>query len=263
MRLIERHQISNETFGFIARNNFPTRWRRLAAAQFKSVCRTLAINLVFLVKKFVSRHGRIHVVRIHAPRRIKMSMMPGRGINGRHSVRIWRSRSGGRWTSGRSWRWLRRTGRARFRRSSIRRWRLRCRGRRRRGVCARRRCRLFFFGRSAFADVREIRTHSFLSKHYRPIKNIIARRASAFAPFAIDIRGRVIGTDLLAVAIDAAVGSVNTPAALGHARLRRWINVGSLFIHLRIERADLQIRNDGQADPGERERPKNSEEKRN
>src|SRR5438874_3105618 len=43
---------------------------------------------MFLVKKFVGRHGRISIIWTHASWRIKMSMMPGGRINRRHSVWI-------------------------------------------------------------------------------------------------------------------------------------------------------------------------------
>ena len=84
-------------------------------------------------------------------------------------------------------------------------------------VCRRRCGRFLFFRRGALANVAQIRTHPFLSEQHRPIKKIIARRAAALAPFAIDIRGRVIGTKLLAVAINAAVRGVNAPALFGHS----------------------------------------------
>jgi hypothetical protein len=82
-----------------------------------------------------------------------------------------------------------------------------------------------------------------------PLENVIARRAPAVSPFSLDIVGSVIGADLLAVTIDAAVRSVNAPAPLDHSRLRLWINVGAVLFHLRIEMSDLPIRDHGQPHP--------------
>jgi hypothetical protein len=102
----------------------------------------------------------------------------------------------------------------------------------------------FFLGRSGFADVGQIRAHSHFTEQRWPIENVIARRAAAVTPFwsrtgrgvsrAIDIGSGVIGADLFAVTIEAAVRDVNAPATLGHSRLRYWINVGALFVALRI-----------------------------
>src|SRR5207237_7945156 len=96
-------------------------------------------------------------------------------------------------------------------------------------------CLLAVLVRWGFATIRHIGTHSFLSKHYRAIKNIIARGAAAFSPFrtrrrpgvadTIDIRGVVIGTNLLAMAINAPIRGVNLAAAIGHARLRSGASV--------------------------------------
>ena len=72
----------------------------------------------------------------------------------------------------------------------------------------------------ARANVREVLSHSHFSEEYRPLKNVIARRAAAIAPFPLDIVRDVVGADLLAVAIDAAVCCVNVLAALEHSRLR-------------------------------------------
>src|SRR5205809_3197260 len=57
MRLIERHQISIETFGLVGWNNFPAWRRRVSALELQCVGRALATDRMFLVKKFVSRHG--------------------------------------------------------------------------------------------------------------------------------------------------------------------------------------------------------------
>src|SRR5204863_871192 len=112
---------------------------------------------------------------------------------------------------------------------------------------------LIFRGR-AFTNVGKIRTHAHFSEQDRPLKNVIARCAATFAPFAIDIGRDVTGADLLAVTIKTAVARVNATTALGHSGFRRRINIGAFLVHLRIEMSDLVIRNDGETDPRERER---------
>src|SRR5207247_6847954 len=104
-----------------------------------------------------------------------------------------------------------------------------------------------------------------------PIKNIITRGAAALSPFrtrrrpcvadTIDISGRVIGADLLTVAINAPVCRINPTAARGHARFRRRINVRALFVHLWVEGSDLQVGNNVQANQRDGERPKTSQKK--
>ena len=61
--------------------------------------------------------------------------------------------------------------------------------------------------------------------------------------FSIDVGSSILGAELLAVAINAAVSGVNVAAALDHSRLRHWIDIGAFFVHLRIEMPDLQIWN--------------------
>lgn len=109
--------------------------------------------------------------------------------------------------------------------------------------------------------IREIGTHSHFPKQHRTIENVIAWRAAAVAPFAIDIGSGVVGANLLAVAIDAAIRDINVASAFGHARLRSGIDVGAVLFHLRIEVADLDIRHEDQTEPGKGERPENSQEK--
>ena len=82
----------------------------------------------------------------------------------------------------------------------------------------------------ARADVCEVLSHSHFSKKYRALKKVIARCAAAIAPFSLDVVRGVIGADLLAVAINAAVGSVNPCATLKHSRLWLRINIRSLFV---------------------------------
>jgi hypothetical protein len=121
---------------------------------------------------------------------------------------------------------------------------------------------VFLFRRRARANIRKILAHAHLPQKYRALENIIARRAAAVAPFPLDIVGGVIGAHLLAVAINAAVRSVNAPAARDHSRLRHRINIGAFLVGLRIEMSDLPIWNDRQSHPGERERPEDSQKKR-
>jgi hypothetical protein len=118
---------------------------------------------------------------------------------------------------------------------------------RRRGcrTCGSRWLRTLLFRRRARANVGNVLAHAHFSEKYRPLENVIARRAAAVAPFALNIGGRVIGSHLLAVAIDAAVRGVNPRAALDHSRLRHRINIGAFLIGLGVEVADLPIRNDG------------------
>ena len=139
--------------------------------------------------------------------------------------------------------------RSRRSRSSLSR-RTSCRGRR------------FFRRGCARTDVCEILTHSHLAEEYRTIKNVISRCAAASAPFSLDIVSDVIGADLLAMAIDAAVCCVNAPAPLEHSRLRARINVRPLFVGFRIEMSNLPRRNDREPDPRERKRAKDSQKER-
>ncbi len=118
------------------------------------------------------------------------------------------------------------------------------------------------FCRRARANIRKILAHAHLRQKYRVLENVIARRAAAVAPLSLDIGGGVIGAHLLAVAINAAVRSVNAPAARDHSRLRHRINIGAFLVGLRIEMSDLPIWNDRQSHPGERERPEDSQKKR-
>ena len=111
---------------------------------------------------------------------------------------------------------------------------------------------VLFRGRG-FSDVRKIRTHPLFPEQHRATENVIARGAAALAPFrtrlrrsiafSIEVGSSILGAELLAVAINAAVGSVNVAAALGHSRLRHWIDIGAFFVGLRLEMSDLQIRN--------------------
>ena len=114
----------------------------------------------------------------------------------------------------------------------------------RRTSCSCRRRRFLCRG-CARANVCEVLAHSHFSEKYRPIENVITRRAAAIAPFPLDIVGDVVGADLLAMAIDAAVCCVNVPAPLEHSRLRARINVRPLFVGFRIEMSDLPRRDDG------------------
>jgi len=94
------------------------------------------------------------------------------------------------------------------------------------------------------------------------MENVIARRTAAIPPFSLDIVCDVIRADLLTVAINAAVGRVNSRAALEHSRLWPRINVRSLFVGFRIEMSDLPGRDDREAYPRKGERAENSKEER-
>lgn len=122
-----------------------------------------------------------------------------------------------------------------------------------RGVCV--------FDRRPLSDIREIRAHPHFAEKRGAIEQIVPRRAAAFAPFPIDVGSGVIGADLLGVTIDTAVRDIDATAAFRHAGLWRWINIGTLFVHLRIEMTDLQIRNQNQTRPRECERAEDPEEK--
>ena len=74
MRLIERHQISYETFGVVGWNNFPAFPWRFVASQMKSIGGLLPPDAAFLIEKLIGRHVRIQV---QAVRGIEMLMMPG------------------------------------------------------------------------------------------------------------------------------------------------------------------------------------------
>jgi hypothetical protein len=118
------------------------------------------------------------------------------------------------------------------------------------------------FGRRTFSNVREIRTHPHFPQQHGPLEEIIARRAAALAPFTIDVGRRIIGADLLAVAVNASVCRVNPPAALSHAGLRRGISIIPIFIHLRIEVSDLVIRDEDQTRPRKGEGAEDPEKER-
>jgi hypothetical protein len=118
----------------------------------------------------------------------------------------------------------------------------------------------FFLGRGGFADVGQIRAHAHFTEQRWPIENVIARCAPPVTPFwrrtwsgvalALDVGSGIIRAELFAVAIEATVRDVNVPAAFGHPRFRHWINVGALFVTLRIEMANLQIGNVSEPEPG-------------
>src|SRR5437016_4436915 len=91
MRLIQRHQVSDETFRIVTRNHFPTfRWRG-GAGEAECVRRTLVTDSAFFIEETIRGHVRIEV---DAARRIKMHVMPGRGVHRRLANRLlwpWRS----------------------------------------------------------------------------------------------------------------------------------------------------------------------------
>src|SRR5207249_9591308 len=108
---------------------------------------------------------------------------------------------------------------------------------------------IFLFRRRARNDIRKILAHTHFPLECWPLKNIIAWCAAAVAPFALDIVGRVIGTYLLAMTIDAAVRSINPRAAFDHSGLRLGVNIGAILFHLRVEMSDLPIRDHRQSHP--------------
>src|SRR5260370_3871935 len=80
MRLIARHQISDETFRIKSGNDLPTLWRSIGAGKLQSVDGRCITDLARLIKKTVRRHVRIDV---NAARRIEMLVMPGNGVDWR------------------------------------------------------------------------------------------------------------------------------------------------------------------------------------
>src|SRR5262249_15577151 len=163
-----------------------------------------------------------------------------------------------------------RAGRGCCRRSSrsCRRWRAlrRRRGRARPTSCSRSaacgRRRRFLWRGCARADVCEVLAHPHFSQEDRLVENVIAWCAAAIAPFSFDIVGDIIGAHLLAMTIDAAVGSVNVCATLEHSRLRPRINVRSLFVGFRVEISDLPGGDHREAYPRKGKRAEDSQEKR-
>ena len=132
------------------------------------------------------------------------------------------------------------------------------------------RWRGFFLGRRSLTNVRQVRSEPHFSDHRRAVENVIARRATPITPLwtrawscpalKIDIRSGVIGANLLAVTVKTTVCDVNAFAALGHSRFWHRINVGALFVALRFEMSNLQIRNVSEAEPGKGERRQESED---
>ena len=118
--------------------------------------------------------------------------------------------------------------------------------------------RALLFLRGARTDIREVLAHAHFPEKYWSLENVIPRGAAAVAPFSLDIIRRIIGTDLLAVTIGAAICSVNKRTALDHSRLRHWVNVCAFLVGLRIQMSDLPIWNNGQSHPGEGERAEDS-----
>src|SRR5438034_8465324 len=78
MRLIERHHVSDKAFRVVSGNNFPTFRRRVGTGKLQSIHGTCVTDSALFVKETISRHDRIEV---DAAWRIKVHMMPGRGIH--------------------------------------------------------------------------------------------------------------------------------------------------------------------------------------
>jgi hypothetical protein len=117
--------------------------------------------------------------------------------------------------------------------------------RRRRRICSCARRRALLFLRGTGTDIREVLPHAHFPEKYWALENVIPRSAAAVAPFSLDIIRRIIGTDLLAVTIEAAIRSVNKRTALDHSRLRHRVDVGAFLVGLRIQMSDLPIWNNG------------------
>ncbi len=75
---------------------------------------------------------------------------------------------------------------------------------------------LLFCGR-ARADIRDVLAHTHFTKKHWSLENIIAGRAAAVTPAPLNIRSRVLGAYLLAVAINTAVRGINMRAPLEHS----------------------------------------------
>src|SRR5260370_25230560 len=73
MRLIARHQISDETFRIKSGNDLPTLWRSIGAGKLQSVDGRCVTDLARLIKETVRWHVRIDV---DAARGIEMLVMP-------------------------------------------------------------------------------------------------------------------------------------------------------------------------------------------
>ena len=105
------------------------------------------------------------------------------------------------------------------------------------------------FQRRAMPDVSQIRTSPHSAKKSNWLENVVARRAPTFTPFPLEIRATVIGPHLLLMTIDTTVRGVDFRTANRHARRRCGINVATVLISLRVETADLEIRNHGRPQP--------------
>src|SRR5260370_8067210 len=77
MRLIARHQISDETFRIKSGNDLPTLWRSIGAGKLQSVDGRCVTDLARLIKETVRWHVRIDV---DAARGIEMLVMPGNRV---------------------------------------------------------------------------------------------------------------------------------------------------------------------------------------
>src|SRR4029077_16998741 len=78
MRVVERHHVRNETFRVVGGNDLPTFLWRIRTGKLQSVCGTLLMHAALFIEEPVGRHVRINV---DAARRIKMHMVPSRGVH--------------------------------------------------------------------------------------------------------------------------------------------------------------------------------------
>src|SRR5260370_35750518 len=93
MRLIARHQISDETFRIKSGNDLPTLWRSIGAGKLQSVDGRCVTELARLIKETVRWHVRIDV---DAARGIEMLVMPGNRVDWRLATCWGPGRHGGR-----------------------------------------------------------------------------------------------------------------------------------------------------------------------
>src|SRR5690349_11260821 len=108
----------------------------------------------------------------------------------------------------------------------------------------------------------KIRTHSHLPEKHDWLKNVIAGRAPAITPLALQIAAAVIRPHLLRMAIKATVGCINLRSSRSHPGRRHRVNIRSLFIRLRIEAPDLKIRHDRHSEPRKGEDSKDPKKER-
>src|SRR5438105_3286349 len=83
--------------------------------------------------------------------------------------------------------------------------------------------------------------------------------AAPFAPFSLEIGATVIGTHLLSMAIDTTIRGIDLRTAQRHSGWRCRIGIPAVFIRLRIEASNLEVRHHRHAEPREEEDPEDAE----